>query len=39
MDFRSFPPGPLQLDNVTVPACLIGQPGDLVRTLYRWTGR
>ena len=32
MDFRSLPPGPLQLDNVTVPACLIGQPGDLVRT-------
>ncbi|MGQ0567273.1 MAG: cytosine deaminase [Gemmobacter sp.] len=32
MDFRSLPPGPLRLQNVTVPACLIGQEGDLVRT-------
>jgi cytosine deaminase len=32
MDFRSLPPGPVTLTNVTVPACLIGQPGDLIRT-------
>ena len=32
MDFKTLPPGPLRLDNVTVPACLIGQPGDLIRT-------
>ncbi len=31
MDFRSLPPGPLRLLNVTVPACLIGEAGDLVR--------
>jgi cytosine deaminase len=31
-DFRRLPPGPLTLENVTVPACLLGQPGDLVRT-------
>ena len=32
MDFRHLPDGPLRLDNVTVPACLLGLPGDLVRT-------
>jgi cytosine deaminase len=32
MDFARLPPGPLTLENVTVPACLLGQPGDLVRT-------
>lgn len=32
MDFKTLSPGPLRLDNVTVPGCLIGQPGDLVRT-------
>lgn len=33
MDFRRLPEGPrLRLDNVTVPACLLGQPGDLRRT-------
>lgn len=31
-DFRRLPDGPLRLDNVTVPACLLGRPGDLVRT-------
>ena len=31
MDFKTLPPGPLRLENVTVPACLIDQPGDLVR--------
>lgn len=31
-DFRTLPDGPLRLDNVTVPACLLGQAGDLVRT-------
>jgi cytosine/creatinine deaminase len=32
MDFMTLPPGPWRLDNVTVPACMIGQTGDLVRT-------
>ncbi len=30
--FRTLPPGPLTLADVTVPACLLGQPGDLIRT-------
>jgi cytosine deaminase len=32
MDFRRLPSGPVTLTNVTIPACLLGQPGDLVRT-------
>ncbi len=32
MGFLTLPDGPVTLDNVTVPACLLGQPGDLVRT-------
>jgi cytosine/creatinine deaminase len=37
MDFRTLPAGPVTLENVTVPACLIGQEapgthGGLVRT-------
>jgi cytosine deaminase len=32
MDFLALPSGPVTLSNVTVPACLLGQPGDLVRT-------
>jgi cytosine deaminase len=32
MDFARLPPGPVTLQNVTVPACLLGRPGDLVRT-------
>lgn len=32
MDFRTLPSGPLRLLNVTVPASLIGEPGDLTRT-------
>ena len=33
MDFRTLPDLPrLRLDNVTVPACLLGRPGDLIRT-------
>jgi cytosine/creatinine deaminase len=32
MDFRHLSAGPLTLANVTVPACLLGQPGDLIRT-------
>ncbi|WP_108482641.1 cytosine deaminase [Oceaniglobus ichthyenteri] len=32
MDFRTLPSGPVTLENVTVPACLLGQPGDLIRT-------
>lgn len=32
MDFKTLPPGPLRLANVTVPASLVGQPGDLIRT-------
>jgi cytosine deaminase len=31
-DFRVLPEGPVTLANVTVPACLLGQPGSLVRT-------
>ncbi len=31
-DFRILPEGPVTLANVTVPACLLGQPGSLVRT-------
>ena len=27
-----LPEGPLRLENITVPACLLGQPGDLIRT-------
>jgi cytosine/creatinine deaminase len=32
MDFRRLPNGPVTLTNVTVPACLMSQPGDLIRT-------
>ncbi|MDJ0824219.1 MAG: cytosine deaminase [Rhodobacter sp.] len=32
MDFAILPDGPLRLDNVTVPACLLNRPGDLIRT-------
>ncbi len=32
MDFVTLPEGPYTLKNVTVPACLLGQPGDLVTT-------
>ncbi|MGR3497079.1 cytosine deaminase [Citreimonas sp.] len=32
MDFKTLPDGPLWLRNVTVPACLLGKTGDLVRT-------
>ncbi|MEM8824900.1 MAG: cytosine deaminase [Pseudomonadota bacterium] len=32
MDFRALPSGPVTLSNVTVPAHLFGQPGDLMRT-------
>lgn len=32
MDFRTLPGGDFTLANVSVPACLLGQPGDLVRT-------
>jgi len=32
MDFRALPSGPVTLENVTIPACLVGQPGDLIRT-------
>ncbi|WP_309666307.1 cytosine deaminase [Tabrizicola sp.] len=31
MDFMTLPPGPLRLENVTVPACLMGQEADLLR--------
>jgi cytosine/creatinine deaminase len=27
-----LPEGPVRLENVTVPACLLGQPSDLIRT-------
>lgn len=29
MDFKTLPKGPLTLKNLTVPACLMGQEGDL----------
>jgi cytosine deaminase len=32
MDFKTLPRVPVRLENVTVPACLLGLPGDLVRT-------
>ena len=32
MDFRSIPQGGFTLSNVTIPACLLGQEGDLLRT-------
>lgn len=32
MDFIDLPEGDFTLQNVTVPACLMGQPGDLVQT-------
>jgi cytosine deaminase len=31
-DFRTLPSGPVTLTNMTVPACLLGRPGGLVRT-------
>ena len=31
-DFMQLPHGAYTLENVTVPACLLGQPGDLIRT-------
>lgn len=31
-DFVALPEGDVTLDDVTVPACLLGRPGDLVRT-------
>jgi cytosine/creatinine deaminase len=37
-DFRRLPPGPLTLENVTIPACLLGQPGDLLRTSLSLAG-
>jgi cytosine deaminase len=32
MDFLRLPEEPLRLRNVTVPACLVDRPGDLLRT-------
>lgn len=32
MDFLHLPIGPVTLENVMIPACLLGQAGDLVRT-------
>lgn len=32
MDFRTLPNGPITLSNVTVPGCLLGREGDLIRT-------
>ena len=31
-DFMQLPHGAYTLENVTVPACLLGLPGDLIRT-------
>jgi len=39
MDFQTLPVArPLRLENVTVPACLLGQPGDLIRTTLTLDG-
>jgi len=38
MDFKTLPPGPLRLDNVTVPGCFLGLSGDLMRTSLTMTG-
>lgn len=38
MDFLRLPSGPVTLENVTVPACLTGQPGDLLRTNISLSG-
>ncbi len=32
MDFKTLPAGRFTLQNVTLPAALVGQPGDLLRT-------
>jgi cytosine/creatinine deaminase len=32
MDFLHLPHGPVTLENVTIPACLLGQAGTLIRT-------
>ncbi|QPM92324.1 cytosine deaminase [Pseudooceanicola algae] len=32
MDFKTLPDGPLALRGVTLPACLLGQEGGLIRT-------
>ncbi|QBF30684.1 cytosine deaminase [Thalassococcus sp. S3] len=32
MQFRALPSGPITLENVTIPACLLGRQGDLIRT-------
>ncbi|WP_341366797.1 cytosine deaminase [Yoonia sp. BS5-3] len=32
MDFKTLPDGPVTLRNVTIPAAVLGQDGDLVRT-------
>jgi cytosine/creatinine deaminase len=32
MDFMTLPNGPFTLRNVTVPAAILGKPGDLIRT-------
>jgi cytosine deaminase len=32
MDFMTLPMGPITLKNVTVPAAILGQSGDLIRT-------
>ncbi len=37
-DLLTLPAGPVTLTNVTVPACFLGQPGDLVRTTLSLSG-
>lgn len=37
-DFRILPTGPVTLANVSVPACLMGQEGDLVRSTLAVAG-
>lgn len=31
-DFRTLPSGPITLENVSIPACFLGQKGNLLRT-------
>ena len=38
MDFRTLPEGPVRLVDITVPACLLGRMGGLVRTSLSLAG-
>ncbi|GFE65175.1 cytosine deaminase [Litoreibacter roseus] len=38
MDFMTLPDGPVRLKNLTVPACLMDRPGDLLRVDFSLSG-